>query len=233
MDQIEKTEFKANISDIRYINDTTCILIINTDEAMQFNSGQYAMLKFAGHDYKPFSIASFPKERKLEFHIKNSGYGIGKFILENLKINDEVSVQIPFGVACLKDNNRPILAIAGGVGIGQIGSIIDTALKNNRNIELFYGAYDFDNLYMFEYYNNISQNNFKFTPAIEAGKHISCKLGKIGDITLKNINKLADYDVYISGPPDMVKYTVKLLIDNSVNADNIYCDLPIEICLKD
>lgn len=91
---------------------------------LQFTAGQYITVYFDDTDVKQgkaYSISSSPHDGFTSITVKNIGLFSGK--LHDLQVGDELTVSTPYGFFNAK-SGKPVVAIAAGVGIAPIWSII-------------------------------------------------------------------------------------------------------------
>jgi len=113
----------------------------------RFRAGQYveiALMKPAkrdiGGDTRTLSIASAPFESGLLFAMRLSKTAF-KQVLEALPLGSEIEIRGPAGTFALReDPRRPVVFLAGGIGLAPFLSILRQAFHDRigRNIYLFY-----------------------------------------------------------------------------------------------
>lgn len=109
------------------------ILRVETESRLPFAAGQYARLRFGRLPARPYSMANRPDEPVLEFHVRIVHNGVvSGHVATRLRPGDAVTVEGPFGDAWLRDDGRPIVAVAGSTGLGPIRSIVRTAVGRDR-----------------------------------------------------------------------------------------------------
>jgi len=126
------TKIEENTPDVRTIH------FLVDGKALDFTAGQYITVYFdetgqkAG---KAYSLSSAPDDKEMTITVKRIGEFSGK--LHSLKRGNEVIISRPYGFFNVKDD-KPIIAIAAGVGISPIWSIIRDELPGGRKVELLY-----------------------------------------------------------------------------------------------
>ena len=112
---------------------TTRLLTIETSGTpLVFRAGQWVNLGLSPDTLKPYSIASAPGERPLEFLIREDGSGLE---LSRARRGVRVFLEGPRGSFTLSDDLRDedgIVFVAGGTGIAPIRSIVNDVLQNAR-----------------------------------------------------------------------------------------------------
>jgi ferredoxin-NADP reductase len=113
-----------------------------------FIAGQYVTVLFPELGVpsgKAYSLSSSPSDDYLQITVKKIGEYSSR--LHQLEIGDELLVSEPYGFLN-PEFDAPIMAIAGGVGIAPIISIIRDALerKTSHQIELIYSNRTIDDI---------------------------------------------------------------------------------------
>ncbi len=131
----------AKVVDIIYESpDVITINFLVDGAVMPFTAGQYITAYFDQTGFLPgkaYSLSSSPDEPTMSITVKKIGLFSG--LLHDLKVDDKFTISKPYGFFNL-DIDRPIVAIAAGVGISPMYSIIkDKVDKSDTSlIELFY-----------------------------------------------------------------------------------------------
>jgi aquacobalamin reductase/NAD(P)H-flavin reductase len=94
-------------------------------------------------DKRPFSIASSPNNDLIELQIGAfSADSYPMQVIEHIKNNAEVSIEMPLGNAQLKvDSDKPLLLIAGGTGFSYIKSMFEylSQEQSSRKVVVYWG----------------------------------------------------------------------------------------------
>lgn len=123
---------------------------------MDFTAGQYITVYFDDTDVrqgKAYSISSSPHDPHTSITVKKIGIFSGK--LHNLKVGDTFAISSPYGFFNAR-SDKPIVAIAAGVGIAPIWSIIRYEYSRQR-----------DHLPVSLLYSNKSKADISFRTAID------------------------------------------------------------------
>lgn len=165
-----------------------------------------------------FSLTSSPTDvKRITVAFRNSGSGFKKTLME-LPPGSPVSIEGPFGYLTLpKDNTRPLVFIAGGIGITPFMSIIRfvTKQKTLHNITLLYANRTIENAAYAEELAVIAKQNPLFS--------LHNQLGRIdAECIQKTVQDLSGAAWYIVGLPVMVTDMRSLLLQLGVKEDAIY-----------
>ena len=126
--------FKAKVLDIKH-QDNTTLLELEAQNNIAGNVGNFYFLKYNKQNFHPFSAYNIDGN-KISFLIK--GYGAFTKNVANLKNNDEVVVEGPYGdFEPLKAKGHNVLYFAQGVGIAPFaGTLIRLAKQNTLDFKL-------------------------------------------------------------------------------------------------
>lgn len=121
----------AVVKSNRRVTPTTRLLTVDTGEQpFAFRAGQWANLGLSAGTLKPYSIASAPGGRTLEFLIREDGSGLE---LSQARRGTQVHLEGPHGRFTLSDDVRgatDLLFVAGGTGISPIRAMLHDTLNH-------------------------------------------------------------------------------------------------------
>jgi CDP-4-dehydro-6-deoxyglucose reductase/ferredoxin-NAD(P)+ reductase (naphthalene dioxygenase ferredoxin-specific) len=206
------------------------VLAIQSGGPFSFSAGQYAEVAFSGRLPRDYSMANRPDDDLLEFHVRNTGGAVSRYIHDTLQLGDTVHVDGPLGTAHLReDHDRPILAIAGGSGLAPIKSIVETAIAKGirQPIHLYFGARRERDLYLVDHFRALSKQhtNFSYTPVLsEPDRPTAHRTGYVGDVALADHSTLNRFKTYLAGPPAMVEPTTASLVEKGMEVRHIHAD---------
>jgi len=201
-----------------------------------FKAGQFFEVGINEVGEAPFTAASSPKE-----HFQVSIKKVGKltWAIHNLRVGDSLTIRGPYGDSFPIDKmkGKNILFIGGGIGLPPLRSLIKTVLdKRNQygKITVFYGARDEAQVVSKDELKNVwpKIRDFKVVVCVDSLKdkrEWPHHVGLITDIMeqelkhpgKRNINTLA----FVCGPPIMIKYVIKNLLEHGFKEDNIFVTL--------
>lgn len=180
-----------------------------------------------------FSLASSPTEDSIitavKFYTPSSSY---KQKLLNLKLQERIIASRVAGDFVLpKDLSRPIVFIAGGIGVTPFRSMIRYVIDKNlsANIVMFYSNRKVDEILFSETFENAQAHGIKIVNVLTDEANIpenwSGRRGHINEQMLKE--EMPDYKnrtYYISGPQLMVQGIEKTLRDMGIHRKQIITD---------
>lgn len=210
-------------------------------QAVSYKPGQFLtlILTIDGKEVRrSYSLSSTPHEApRLAVTIKRvSGGLMSNYLLDNVKVGDEIKVMQPIGnfcLTCAPDNQRHVLLFGAGSGITPLMSILKTVLKEepNSNVTLLYGNSDEDSVIFREQLQKLEEEyaerlNIKY---IYSQPKYACEhRGRMNQSMIIKILerlKLAKIDngvYYMCGPEGMMDEVRHALDVLHVPADRIF-----------
>jgi len=135
--------------------DTVSFLFSSQHQAQfQFHAGQFISLQVNIEEktlYRAYSISSVPNQDTLRLTIKRvSGGIVSNWLIDNLKVNDNINALAPAGDFHLQANSaqEKVLLISAGCGITPVMSMALSLLQDNSqaDINFIHCAKDSDNI---------------------------------------------------------------------------------------
>ncbi len=175
---------------------------------------------------KPYSIASSPNSKYLEFCIKMvNGKVTGK--LDSMQIGSVVGIEGPQGHFAYKDQPKAIF-MAGGTGIAPIMSMLrNINEKNIRGEFVFFYSVKSDQsiIYRKELESLQAQNpgiRIIVTITQEPSSEWRGEKGRIsGALVAKHLQNVKDFDAWMCGPLEMIKGLRAALVENQADIKRI------------
>ena len=216
--------------------DTTALYFEKPDgfdfEAGQF--GNFTLLGSAHVDLKgstrSLSIASAPHERSLMIAMRLRATAF-KRTLNSLPTGAELLLQGPYGSMTLSKNGaRPVVLLAGGIGITPFRSLIWNAAESlsPRRIFLFYSVRVPEEAAFLEELQEMEKFNERYKlicTVTQPEKARTSWQGETGRISIEMLSKwIPDLSVpiyYIAGPPGMVTGVRQMLIGSGIPEEDI------------
>lgn len=189
---------------------------------IRFHAGQYLAIMLPGADPAWFSIASAPQADALELHIQAaSDWVTAQGVIDYLRENGRVPLQLPFGKACLAQRpDHELVLVAAGTGFSQMKSILDylaaleqepAADDGRQPISLYWGVRRHEDMYLRSLPEQWHEqwSGFRFVPVVSndedsewQGHH-----DQLARVVLAGGHDWANARVIASGSPVMV-YTL-------------------------
>lgn len=202
--------------------------IFKPEKEISWKPGQYIFYKIPHENpddrgmTRPFSISTAPFEKnimltsKFDFK-KGSSF---KRALFNLKIGDIVETSGLKGDFVIKNFEKILVFMAGGVGITPFRSILMDTVYRRRDPEviMFYGNKDKDIIFKDTLDKLENNNDWLKIHYIMEPQFID------SDIVRKNVNDLCNCFYFISGPLIMVQILKEILLKMDIESKNILED---------
>lgn len=134
---------KAIVTEIQPLAPSVLQITVSFDDAspLHFEPGQWVSFHFPEGPSRAYTIASAPQRPEAVQLCVRIGPGAGGEALQRLEAGAEVSIDGPFGKFLLPDDGeKPVVLLAGDVGIAPIRSIVlhMLATKDPRRIYVLY-----------------------------------------------------------------------------------------------
>jgi toluene monooxygenase electron transfer component len=234
-------KYIAVLVDRKTITHDMSELIFKTDGHAKFISGQYILLSLPNiKDTRAYSMSNISNnDGQWEFHVKQvKGGKFSNALLSSLSLGSKVNIDGPFGQAFVRtDNNRDVVCVAGGSGLGPMLSIVrhlaNEPSANIRKIYFFFGGRQpvdmICNKYIQPYAKYFSELTIYNSVSERSKNNLdnwSGSFGFIHELVDKVLNVRApEYEFYTAGPPEMNDSLVRLLqLNRNVPFEQIHYD---------
>ncbi|KKS46516.1 hypothetical protein A3J20_05145 [Candidatus Gottesmanbacteria bacterium RIFCSPLOWO2_02_FULL_42_29] len=193
-------------------------------ESMSYLPGQFIFVNFISAKVKnekhPFSITSPPSERELKLTVKSLGDFTGN--LKLLDTGDAAEIEGPYGrFSYLNFTNRNQIWVAGGIGITPFLSMARTLYRLDFSICLFYSAAEQSEAVFLEELLGIAAQNPNFVVYTIFTK----TQGRLSaEIIQATVGDLANFEIFICGPPPMMISLKRQLKRLGVSKDRIHSE---------
>jgi len=195
-----------------------------------FAAGQYARLTFPGLPERDFSIASRPDEPHLDFLVKREAGGAVSEYVFDAEPGDDVEVEGPFGDTWLRTHHRgPILAVAGGSGIGQVLSIVATAVEIGlpQAIHLYFGVRTPEDVVLADALDALAARKGNMRVHIvlsEPGTDTAHRHGMVHEALAADFDDLEGFKAYMAGPPPMIEAAIDVVRTRRLRRQDLHAD---------
>lgn len=225
--------YQARVIGVEDVMSDTRILRVELAQRqrLKFLAGQYAHLRLGDAPARPYSIASAPDLDHIEFHVRSAGQGgLSAALVENTQPGTELIVEGPFGHSYWRGGARPLLALAGGLGVAPIKSILEAhlAAAGSPPCHLYWGVRDEGQLYLDRHFRTLAQKHprLSYIPVLSETASDVARLrnGFVSAALAEDFTHLADVDIYLAGPPAMVAATLPALLDLGADQTRIFSD---------
>ncbi|MEM0134679.1 MAG: FAD/NAD(P)-binding protein [Thermoplasmatales archaeon] len=200
--------------------ETPDVYTLELDAKNDGKSGQFFMVSMLGTGEAPISVAS-GFGRRIVFTIRSIGS-----VTSRVKNSKTIGVRGPYGSSWPWNEYEEIVAVAGGIGIPPIRSLIEEMIdaRRSEDIELLYGARTPSDIV---YKNKLKEWGNTLDIHITVDRGDEGWNGKVGFVPslLKDSHLSRKAAVFIIGPPLMMKNTVREALNLGYQEENIFLSL--------
>ena len=194
--------------------------------------GQYLDVLLDDGRRRPFSIANGPQpDGAIELHVRHvAGGGFTSYVNDTLQVGDTLRIDGPLGTFVPReDSERPMLFMAGGTGFAPIKAIVEhfIALGTRRPMHLYWGARSAADLYLRALAERWAHDvhNLSFCAVVsDPDQAAGLRCGLVHEAVLADLPELSGFDVYMSGPPEMVDAGRQWFVDAGARESRLYFD---------
>ncbi len=232
--EIEPRMMPVKVAKIDHLADDVVRLYLKLpdEQRLQFLAGQYLDFILEDGRRRAFSIANAPHDDDyIELHIRHVDGGVfTDWAFTQMKEKTILRIEAPLGSFTLdEESDRPMLFIAGGTGFAPIKSQIEHAFHAglSRPMELYWGVRAQPDLYLPDLPRQWERahDNFRFVPVLsEPDEGWEGRKGWVHEAVLEDHDNLADYDIYMAGPPVMVKAARDAFLARGVPEEQMHYD---------
>ena len=180
-------------------------LRVKLESVLDFEPGQYGLLKTPYGPARPYSFASPGGSPVVEFHVRAfAGGKTGVGLYQKAQRGDPVELTGPMGEAYAKDLNRPIALIATGTGLAPMKSVLARLQQINHAgpVRLIWGNRSEQDVYdekpLRALLAGIDDSDLNLVFSQQGAKQ------RVTDVLPTAIPSLMGWTVFCAGNPDMV-----------------------------
>ncbi|MFC0042521.1 globin domain-containing protein [Actinomadura rayongensis] len=207
------------------------VLTLVPDRPYPFEAGQHATVQTSRWPrvWRPYSLAGAPRpDGTLRLHVRSvpGGWVSGALVRET-RPGDTLLLGPPAGGLTLDPGSgRDLLLIGGGTGLAPLKALAERAAAREpgRAVRLFAGARSADDLYDLPDLRRLESAR----PAVRVTAVPQDEFGPLPDALPDLLDAVPDpagHDVYVAGPPAMVRAALGALDRCGVPADRVRHEL--------
>ena len=202
---------------------------LKTHKAGQFISIKPISTGNKSSEVRQYTLSMKPGEDFYRISVKREDKGlISRYLHDNINISDEVEITEPLGEFILKDSNKPLVLISGGIGITPMMSMLYKAIEEGRKVKFIQAVLN-SNVHTFkkdlkdlaEKYDNIDVEFFYSNPldTDKLGEDYQVEGYLTKEWIEHNLSK--DEEFYFCGPLGFMKMIYDALKSMGVSDDSI------------
>jgi CDP-4-dehydro-6-deoxyglucose reductase len=207
------------------------LLKLPKGERFDYLPGQYIDFLLEDGKRRSFSLANAPDGETLELHLRlTPGGKFAHWVRDEMPERAILRFEGPLGAFYIReDSERPILLMAGGTGFAPIKAMIEDQLARGcpRPLHLLWGVRSREDLYLDALAAGwaAAQPRFRYTPVLsEPDADWIGERGLVHEALLRAHPQLAGGEVYMSGPPVMVRSAKDAFVAAGLDADHLFYD---------
>jgi CDP-4-dehydro-6-deoxyglucose reductase len=218
----------------RQITEDICLLEFKPlTHTIAYIPGQYVLATLQQGEKIALSIAN-ESQGLLEFHLRhNDNQPLAQMLLRHLASNTVIEMEGPFGSSTVNQiqKHKPVIFLSGGTGFAPFQSLIGALLKNTyqQRISLYWGLRDLKDAYALDLIEQWQKEYVRF----EFNLVLSDKVpptwqgatGLVHNFVAEKHLDMTDYQVFASGPLEMIKLAFKKFVANGLPSSSFYTDL--------
>lgn len=171
--------------------------------ATSIKPGQFVMMNSGQYLLRPFSVYELNKD-KIGFLYKVIGGGTS--FLSKLQKGEKALINGPLGNGFTypEDKNKPILIVAGGIGIATFPIVARVAHEQGYKVKTLFGARSQDDL--------VAADELKKYGEVIAitDDGSSGRKGFVTELLTEELNKNKNQEIFVCGPTPMLKSVIKV-----------------------
>lgn len=201
---------------------------------IDFKAGQYIDVLVPGtNEWRSYSMANPPsRNTAIEMMVKLMPGGLfSDYVDQQLKPEQHLTLQGPYGSFHLRDTKREAVFIAGGSGMAPILSFLRDMVekRSERPATYFYGARAQRDVFQLKELRALEQQlpHFRFIPALSEPTLEDAwdgETGVITDVVKKLVATGAGKEAYMCGPTAMIDAAIVTLTRLGVREADIFYD---------
>ncbi len=226
------TDIRRDTPDVK----TFRVQALDGGKCFEHMPGQCAMLSIPGVGEAMFSITSSPTVREYqEFSIKKCGCLTSW--LHQMDVGQQITIRGPYGNGFPVEGDlkgKDLIFIAGGIGLAPLRSVINYVRANRDNygtVDVVYGARSAEDLVDIDEI----QNEWTKTPGVNVHLTIDrAQEGWDGHVAfvpafVTELGFDPNKTVLVCGPPVMIKFTLKALMEQGFKRNNVYTTMELRM----
>ncbi len=206
----------------------------------EFMPGQYIELWQPGSDYlsRSYSIANAPhSDGSVVLHIQRvEGGRFTAWMFDGMAIGDHLQARGPLGAFTMRSlASTPLLFITGGTGLAPVLALVEQqiAFAPQRDMVLLWGARSSADFYALDKLRDLVSRAPELrihlvseqpSDSVIAGVRVSVTRGTVLDVLTHNAILLEGRDIYVAGPPGMLRGVSRALSGWGVGSQRIHID---------
>lgn len=205
---------------------------IDNKNLPEFLAGQFIAIRVKNKDNtytspRQYTLSMNHKDDFYRVSIKREENGyVSKKLVDEVEIGDTIEITMPLGKFYLKDNNKNVVLIGGGIGITPMLTMAYEAANTSKNVELIYSTQNAENHSFKDEIEKLCNENSNiksttfYTRVNEEKDNSKYIAGRMSRKWMEeNLDK--DSEFYFCGPTEFMRSVYKNLISMGINKEDI------------
>lgn len=229
----EPARYRALVQAVRPLSADVLHIELEVPDAgaLDYRPGQYLKLLSEDGRARSFSMASVPRDGRVDLHVRRiPGGAFTDGILPQMKAGDAIDVELPLGTFFYRAKDyRPLLMVATGTGLAPIKAILESLMDDPDcpPVSLYWGMRQPGDLYLHGDIPAWGERlyDFQYVPVLSrAGDAWQGRRGYVHDAALADLGDLSEHAIYLCGSPNMIHDARAAFLQRGASSDHIYAD---------
>jgi predicted ferric reductase len=197
-------------------------------DQLAVRAGQFFVVRFLARDRwwraHPYSLSSAPNGAWLRFTVKALGDDSTR--LRDVPVGTRVFLEGPYGILTGARRTRPrVTLIAGGIGISPLRALLESLAAKPGELTLLYRASVATDLVFREELDHLAAHRGATVHYLVGRRGVDVPADPFGPATIgRLVPDIADQDVYLCGPDELMRRTEAALRDLGVPRSQIHAE---------
>lgn len=205
---------------------------IDNKNLPEFLAGQFIAIRVKNKDNtytspRQYTLSMNHKDDFYRISIKREENGyVSKKLVDEVEIGDTIEITMPLGKFYLKDNNKNVVLIGGGIGITPMLTMAYEAANTSKNVELIYSTQNAENHSFKDEIEKLCNENSNiksttfYTRVNDEKDNYKYIAGRMSREWMdENLEK--DSEFYFCGPTEFMRSVYKNLVSMGINKEDI------------
>jgi predicted ferric reductase len=191
-------------------------------------SGQYFVVRFLTRDGwwrgHPFSLSSAPNGSWLRITVKDLGDDSNR--LQRIPVGTPVFVEGPYGIMTgARRSRRKVTLIAGGIGIAPLRALLESLAARPGELTLLYRVRHESDIVFRQELDLLARHRGAAIHYLLGKRRANPATNPLGRASLARlVPDIAEHDVYVCGPTDMMQAVEVSLHELGVPASHVHAE---------
>ncbi|HDL8431078.1 CDP-6-deoxy-delta-3,4-glucoseen reductase [Yersinia enterocolitica] len=229
LSHIKKKTYPCKLDNIEIIGSDIAVLSLRLPPTakIEYLAGQFIDLIINGQR-RSYSIANAPGGN-IELHIRKVSNGIfSQIIFNELKLQQLLRIEGPQGTFFVRDNDRPLIFLAGGTGFAPVKAMVEELINKNdqRPIHIYWGMPQ-GRLFYSDIVNkwSVEYPNIQYVPVVsEEDSSWHGQTGFVHQAVINDFPDLSNFSVYACGSLAMISAAHQEFVEYGLAEDQFFSD---------